>query len=207
MVDAPYRHLLERADLRIGIDRPGSGYLLDVDAYADVQHLPVRTAVADLALCTEVIEHVPDDRQLVEELARVLRPKGRLLISGPFVHAPHELPHDYRRLTARGLQHLLEGSGFGDLRMSAVGGSGTVVIDLCLRAMDRLGRRIGTRLGVPDLVERASRCIQRVAGETVLLLGREGLRVDPTGTQPRLTLGYVVCATRLDGAPSRARGA
>lgn len=40
----------------------------------------------DQILCLEVIEHVNEDQQLIERLARLLRPGGHLLLSTPSVH-------------------------------------------------------------------------------------------------------------------------
>lgn len=50
-------------------------------AVADGATLPFVDGSVDLVLCTQVIEHIPDDKQAVEELARVLTPGGCLLIS------------------------------------------------------------------------------------------------------------------------------
>ncbi len=46
-------------------------------------HLPFDDGAFTHALCTETLEHVPDDLGLVRELARVLRPGGMLAVSVP----------------------------------------------------------------------------------------------------------------------------
>ena len=43
--------------------------------------LPVQTDSIDLAVCTDVLVHVPDPRAVVLEIGRVLRPGGVLLVS------------------------------------------------------------------------------------------------------------------------------
>jgi methionine biosynthesis protein MetW len=53
--------------------------LVDLDA----QPLPYSDGTFDAALCLEVVEHVRDPRLLALELARVLRPGGRLYLSTP----------------------------------------------------------------------------------------------------------------------------
>jgi 2-polyprenyl-3-methyl-5-hydroxy-6-metoxy-1,4-benzoquinol methylase len=50
---------------------------------ADIQELPFADANFDTAISCETIEHVPDPAKAVRELARVLRPGGRLLLTTP----------------------------------------------------------------------------------------------------------------------------
>jgi ubiquinone/menaquinone biosynthesis C-methylase UbiE len=45
--------------------------------------LPFASASVDIAICLEVIEHLPDDRAAIRELARILKRPGSLLISAP----------------------------------------------------------------------------------------------------------------------------
>ncbi len=47
------------------------------------EHLPFKAGVFDLVLLHEVLEHVDDDRQVLAEAWRVLRPGGRLVIFVP----------------------------------------------------------------------------------------------------------------------------
>ncbi|MFT5121590.1 MAG: SAM-dependent methyltransferase [Kiritimatiellia bacterium] len=49
----------------------------------DLQALPFPDAHFDVALLNEVLEHVPDERQGLRELHRVLKPGGRLIIFSP----------------------------------------------------------------------------------------------------------------------------
>lgn len=49
----------------------------------DGTRLPFREASFDSILCTETLEHVPDDAAVLSELARVLKPGGRLAVSVP----------------------------------------------------------------------------------------------------------------------------
>jgi SAM-dependent methyltransferase len=45
--------------------------------------LPLRSEVFDRVIAAEVLEHVPDDRAALEELARVLRPGGTMAVTVP----------------------------------------------------------------------------------------------------------------------------
>ncbi len=49
----------------------------------DASRLPLRDGCFDKVVCTEVLEHVPSDRAVLLELARVLRPGGVLAVSVP----------------------------------------------------------------------------------------------------------------------------
>jgi len=49
----------------------------------DGEHLPFADGYFDTVLCTETLEHVPNDRAIVCELLRVLKPGGTLVISVP----------------------------------------------------------------------------------------------------------------------------
>jgi O-antigen biosynthesis protein len=61
---------------------------------ADLRELPFEADSFDVVVCFEVIEHVDDHERVMEELRRVLRPPGILLISSPNrdVYAPGN-PH------------------------------------------------------------------------------------------------------------------
>jgi len=54
-----------------------------VDVQADLTALPCADDSVDLVLCYHVLEHVPDDRQAMRELARVLSPTGIGLLQVP----------------------------------------------------------------------------------------------------------------------------
>lgn len=50
---------------------------------ADLTDIPLDTASVDAAVCALALSHAPDPRPAIDELARVLRPGGRLVISNP----------------------------------------------------------------------------------------------------------------------------
>jgi SAM-dependent methyltransferase len=61
----------------------------------DIRELDARTDLNgsyDVAICCETIEHVLDDTKLMIDIARALRPGGRLLLTTPYYH--------YRPITA-----------------------------------------------------------------------------------------------------------
>ncbi len=50
---------------------------------ADARDLPCADGAFDLVICSEVLEHVREDRRAVAEITRVLRPGGVLAVSVP----------------------------------------------------------------------------------------------------------------------------
>jgi SAM-dependent methyltransferase len=104
--DKPYGPWLIGADTHIGADlEPGPG--VDVRIGTD-QRLPFGDATIDAVLCTQVMEFVPDPGALVAEIARCLRPGGRLVLTVPFTSNQHgDGDSDLHRWTAAGARQLV----------------------------------------------------------------------------------------------------
>lgn len=45
--------------------------------------LPFPRASFDVVVCSEVLEHLPDDQAAIDEIARILKPGGRLILTTP----------------------------------------------------------------------------------------------------------------------------
>ena len=78
-----------------------------VGVVGDAHRLPVRSASVAGIISTGVLEHVRDDRQVVAEFLRCLKPGGGLYVEAPFLQGYHPDPTDYRRFTGAGLRLLL----------------------------------------------------------------------------------------------------
>jgi SAM-dependent methyltransferase len=50
---------------------------------ADITGLPFPDHYFDMVICSEVLEHIPDQQTAVKEVSRVLRPGGDLIVSVP----------------------------------------------------------------------------------------------------------------------------
>jgi SAM-dependent methyltransferase len=83
---------------------------------ADFHSLPVRPESFDLVTCIDVIEHLADDRRALDELRRILRPGGILVVSVPAFQAlwgDHDtLYGHYRRYTTGEVREKLRRAGF-----------------------------------------------------------------------------------------------
>ena len=58
----------------------------NIDIISDIIKIPEPDNSFDAILCTEVIEHVPDPIKALEELTRLLKPGGIIILTAPFKH-------------------------------------------------------------------------------------------------------------------------
>ncbi len=119
---SPYKRLLAaRGQSVLSIDiEDRSGQL---DLIADVQNLhALHDDSFDTVLCSQVLEHVPRPWDALAEMARVLRPGGRLLLTVPHLSMIHEAPHDYFRYTRYGLRSLCQRAGLAVESVEPTGG-------------------------------------------------------------------------------------
>ena len=101
----PYRSLLNgRLRRYVALDLRRTPL---VDVMARGEQLPFQEGYFDIVLCTQVLEYIPDSRQAISEMHRVLRPGGMLLISAPAIF-PIDSENDLWRFTGKGLNLLLK---------------------------------------------------------------------------------------------------
>lgn len=71
---------------------------------------------ADMVTLLDMLEHVADEQPLLDEVHRVLRPNGLLIVTVPafqFLWSEHDVAvHHYRRYTKQRIAHLLTNKGF-----------------------------------------------------------------------------------------------
>ena len=78
----------------------------------DLGSIPVEDQRFDAVIFTQVMEHLPEPREVLNELHRVLKPGGKLFFTAPLWYQEHEIPYDYYRYTQYGVRHLFQTSGF-----------------------------------------------------------------------------------------------
>jgi SAM-dependent methyltransferase len=99
----------------------------------DAHALPFRDGSADLVVCLQVLEHCIRPAVVLDEIFRVLRPGGRLVLSTVLVYELHGSPHDYYRFTASALEDLAR--AFARVRIHPMGNRFVGAYDLtCARA-------------------------------------------------------------------------
>ncbi len=93
----------------IGVDiRLGRG----VDTIQDVHSLGIKSKVANWVLCLDTLEHVKNPISAVNELKRILKDDGILVISSVMDFPIHEHPHDYWRFTPQIFEEFLKDLNF-----------------------------------------------------------------------------------------------
>ena len=99
--DAPFQEVFPN---RIKVaDNNNEGADLVVDYY----NLPFKDEEFEIVVCTGLLEHVKEPYKLIQEMKRVLKTGGQLLISASFVFSIHGAPKDYFHFTPYGLKYLL----------------------------------------------------------------------------------------------------
>jgi SAM-dependent methyltransferase len=91
-----------------------------VSVIGRAEDLPFVSGFFDVVLCTQMLEYVPDPQQAIDEIHRVLRPGGYLLLSAPAVF-PRDSDPEYWRFLPSSLQLLLR--NFREIQIAAEGSS------------------------------------------------------------------------------------
>ncbi len=83
---------------------------------ANVERIPLGSSCADFVTALDLVEHVPDDRALMSEMYRILRPGGRALMTVPAhpkLWSAHDVAlHHKRRYEWGNFRDLVMGAGF-----------------------------------------------------------------------------------------------
>ena len=66
-----------------------------IDIVSDIVEIPVKNSSFDNVLCTEVLEHVPHPELAIKEIARILKKRGKLILTAPFASQTHFSPYFY----------------------------------------------------------------------------------------------------------------
>jgi SAM-dependent methyltransferase len=118
--DKPYREFFQsRAARYIGLDVANNG---SAEIVCDVRYLPIAHSSADTVVLLQVLDDVPEPVQLLEEIRRVLRPGGSLILSVNQCWRLHNAPHDYFRFTPFGLRYLFERVAMNVVTINPMGG-------------------------------------------------------------------------------------
>lgn len=162
------------------------------DVLADAHRLPFGDASWDAVVCAEVLEHVAEPATVVSEIARVLRPGGRLYACAPFLYPIHGDPEDHARFTPTWWRRRLDAFGFDVVTIEAQGGFWSVLAD-------HLRDHVAEGLARADARSRVARTLLLPVLPAVKRLAvrwdaNAAARKDPFGE--RFSTGYGVVAVR-----------
>lgn len=199
----------------IGIEHEATFSLTHASAHTkgpdytyDGRTLPFEDHSFDTVLNVQVLEHTPHPSALMKEMARVLKPDGKLIVSAPFQFRLHEQPHDYFRYTVFGLTSLCEEVG---LRVESVHRQGSLWSVLAHKLNTFLAFRVAHLEGLSQAMDKCSHEAPSaisarlwtlpVVAPLMLSLSGGARLLDRVLPEPDETLGFLIVATPNGAQP------
>jgi SAM-dependent methyltransferase len=99
------------------------------------KNLPFGDNEFDTIILSDVLEHIQNPALLWKEIARILSPKGVLIMNVPFMYWVHERPYDYYRYTEFALKRFIEQENLELILLESVGGVLEVLGDICAKML------------------------------------------------------------------------
>jgi SAM-dependent methyltransferase len=78
------------------------------DHVADAHHMPFIDGEFETVVCVEIFEHFRDPQLVAQEINRILKPGGVLILTTRFIFPLHNTPFDFWRFTKYGLQEIFK---------------------------------------------------------------------------------------------------
>ncbi len=131
----------------ICVDWPNSAHknqYLDIECDLN-QPLPFQSDEFDTIIISEVLEHISNPELIWLEMARILKPGGRILLSVPFFYKIHEAPYDYYRYTEFALRNFAHKHTLTVLELKAFGGLPEIFTDIIAKNLVKV-RWVGSTL-------------------------------------------------------------
>jgi len=151
------------------------------------EKIPLSDEQFDTVIATDVLEHVASPEHVFREVARLLRPGGKLIVGVPFLYWIHESPHDYYRYTEFSLAQLCSRASLSVVLLEPYGGAPEVVFDVIGKTLvfDKLGTYV------------ICRCLSQVSAliGDLFLRTRIGRRLS-RATARTFPLGYCLVAAK-----------
>ena len=114
------------------LDNELSRSVKSADYYYDGTLLPFDDNSTDSVLTSQVFEHVFTPHKFLQEINRILKKGGLLLISVPLAWDEHEQPYDYARYTSYGLKYILNQNGFEVIELIKTSNDFSAILQLAI---------------------------------------------------------------------------
>jgi SAM-dependent methyltransferase len=189
----PYTEVLTAVESYVGLDTAATMHGLErVDVVGTAFALPFRGCRFDSVLCTEVLEHTPEPLAVLQEIWRVTKPGGLLLLTVPMSEQLHEEPADFYRFTHYGARYLLIKAGFQVREVYERGGPW---LELGYRTSSLLYSTLGARRDDAGRLH-ARPLVGPLVVAVCLIVQAVALAVDRLWKPPLSTIGYALLAER-----------
>lgn len=133
-------YFFEKGAIYVGVD-------LNCDrrphAVMQAEHLAVAQTSCEVAICLAVLEHADEPQMILNEIARILRPQGRLVLQTHGIYPYHPDPQDHWRWTHTGIVRIIKQSGLQVRAIYPSGNALTTYLTIHVLTVDRLLRALG----------------------------------------------------------------
>ena len=109
------------------------------DRRASIFETGISNDVADLVLVPNLVHHISDQNALFKELARIVKPGGRVYVFEALVREIHQSPDDFLRYTPFGLEYAFRQVGLEPEALRTEGGPFQVLTYCWTQALQYLG--------------------------------------------------------------------
>lgn len=110
----PKKHLHDDCHY-IGVDyleTADQWYKTRPNVYADAAKLAIDSNTADVVLLLDVLEHLKEPDLALQEIHRVLKHNGQIIMQVPYLYPLHDEPRDFQRYSKYGFAALADKHGF-----------------------------------------------------------------------------------------------
>lgn len=123
-----------------------------IDMELDISKpLPFENAAFDTVICSDVLEHIYNPLDVLDEMVRVCRKGAYIMINTPFTYWIHEEPFDYNRYTPYFYEKFAADRDDIELvELKTMGGTGEVLTDIIGKKLQ--GKIPGIIRGIQRLV-------------------------------------------------------
>lgn len=95
--------------------------------YKKTHKLPFRNNAFDTIVSFQVLEHHPRPEKFIEEITRVMKRNGNVVLSAPFIWPIHENPYDFHRFTPYAFHELCKKNGLRTVKIYKEGSIASVI--------------------------------------------------------------------------------